>query len=62
MGVSVMDLTTSPEYISATAAISALLFVDCTPDLILAYLVSKFDTDIATLAYRETIDNYLKGN
>ena len=58
-----MDLRVSSlEYISAVAAINALLFADCSTDLILTYLVSKFDTDIATLAYRETIDNYLEGN
>lgn len=56
------DLTKSPEYISATAAINALLFADFPHDEILAYLENKFDEHIAMIVFKETIDNYLEGN
>jgi hypothetical protein len=57
-----MDLTTLPEYISATAAINALLFADFPHDEILAYLENKFDAHIAMIVYKENIENYMEGN
>ena len=50
-----------PDYIKAVAVINALIFHDVPHDEILTYVIHHFDEDVATIAFKEIVTDYMNG-